>query len=107
MFSIEHCKHRVKCNKRTSHSPFLNTSIQNYKYVNNTSTQDKPLNINKNTIHSANTPLHVIEHKTAFFKNTIRYKQGNIQRESITEKVRSLLFQEMYKEKKISHIISR
>lgn len=72
MFSIEHCKHRVKCNKRTSHSPFLNTSIQNYKYVNNTSIQDKPLNINKNTIHSANTPLHVIEHKTAFFKNTIR-----------------------------------
>ena len=53
MFSIEHCKHRVKCNKRTSHSPFLNTSIQNYKYVNNTSTQDKPLNINKNTIQSA------------------------------------------------------
>ena len=72
MFSIEHCKHRVKCNKTNKKQSFLNTSNLKFKYVINTSTQDKPLNINKNTIHSANTPLHVIEHKTAFFKNTIR-----------------------------------
>lgn len=72
MFSIEHCKHRVKCNKKSPKYPFLNTSIQNYKYVSNTSKQDKLLNIRTNSIHSVNTPLHVIEHKTAFFKNTIR-----------------------------------
>ena len=50
MFSIEHCKHRVKCNKKSPKYPFLNTSIQNPEYVINTSKTNNQLIINKNTI---------------------------------------------------------
>ena len=44
MFSIEHCKHRVKCNKKSPKYPFLNTSIQNPEYVINTSKTNNNVN---------------------------------------------------------------
>mgnify|MGYP001515812498 CR=1 FL=1 len=63
MFSIEHCKHRVKCNKKSPKYPFLNTSIQNPEYVINTSKTNKRLIIRENTILSSNTSLHVIDYR--------------------------------------------
>lgn len=78
MFSIEYCKHRVKCNKKSPKYPFLNTSIQNSEYVINTSKTNKQLIIKENTILSSNTSLHVIEHRTLFFQTTITRKPGNL-----------------------------